>query len=56
MWALRISVRIGDSNIILPMTTVASVKAYLLSTPVEFEPNAGAHLLPKAGATQERTL
>ena len=38
------------------MTTVASAGAYLLSTPVALEPNAGAHLLPEAGARHERTL
>jgi hypothetical protein len=31
--------RIGNSNAILPMTTVASVRAYLLSTPAESGPN-----------------
>jgi hypothetical protein len=31
--------RIGNSNAILPMTTVASAGAYLLSTLVELGPN-----------------
>ena len=35
---------IGNSNAILPMTTVASAGAYLLSTPVEVTPNAALHL------------
>ena len=30
--------RIGNANAILPMTTVASAGAYLLSTPVELGP------------------
>src|SRR5712691_5522499 len=46
--------RLGNSNAILPMTSVASAGAYLLSAPVELEPNARCQLLPKAGATQER--
>src|SRR5439155_11712158 len=32
--------RIGNSNALLPMTTVASAGAYLLSTLVELGPNA----------------
>jgi hypothetical protein len=36
------------------MTAVASAGAYLLSTPVELEPNAGGEPRPKAGA--QRTL
>src|SRR5262245_55761871 len=50
------SARIGNSDAILPMTTVASAGAYLLSTPVEFGPNAAPQSGPDAGATQEWTL
>ena len=32
------------------------LKAAMSMTPTELAPNAGAHLLPEAGATQERTL
>jgi hypothetical protein len=32
--------RLGNSNAMLPMTSVASAGAYLLSAPVELEPNA----------------
>ena len=48
--------RIENANTILPMTTVTAAGRYLLSTPVEFEPNAGPQAPPIAGATQERRL
>src|SRR5882672_8522479 len=35
--------RIRNSDVILPMTTVASAEAYLLSIPVKPGPNAGHH-------------
>jgi hypothetical protein len=33
------SAQIGNANAILPMTSVASAGAYLLSTPMELGPN-----------------
>jgi hypothetical protein len=44
---------IGKSNAILPMTTVASSGAYLLSTPVEFGPNAAGERRPTCNNTEE---
>jgi len=47
----RAGLRLGNAHTIVPMTTAASVGAYLLSTPVEFGLTAGHQLLPEAGAT-----
>ena len=47
-------IRIGNANAILPMATVASAGAYLLSTPVE--PSARRQAPLEAGATEEWTL
>jgi hypothetical protein len=46
----------GISVAFLPMTTVVSVRAYLLSTLVEAMPNARAQPRLKAAARHERRL
>jgi hypothetical protein len=45
--------RRGNSHAILPMTSVASAGASLLSAPVELEPNAAPQLRPEAEAQRK---